>query len=1408
MHNFSFRLDKTLTAPPYPLWSLITQTHPHLSKRFSLKYASSPIILKQHSTYPRKPTLKFKDVFKKWDGKKYFMAKSGTYNRDLDDHRYSSFPSLARFNIQHNQYGSLRRSSSIPSNLFWQKTLNILSNFKRVYLSAFDKNSKHSDYCYSLDNAINDSKLRSQLINMIRTPSINDTSQTGDLGDRSSLISPENLQLVDGEHLDSLIMGSSTIKSLDKLNYDLRIPMSSDHNRNSTPIIEYGTNGYAQSRNFADITHNIVFLNHPNITTSDKISPGNISLLSEPLQDCYYHSDDPNIKLDPAPNTLNMFRDEHGLPFPFSLSSSHCGQVSPKIRPRAFLSEGHSISHIINKPKNYSKKRYLLRNDKKVPIITEPFFSSKKFDGATKSPLDLNLASLPDSINENRAFIRRQSQLSIESDPGFRSSELRIPSIPGPPGNYHSLFNIPESFAYDDNIISELKDLNRKSSDTLEIFINGNSQDSTDDLSNKDGKVEIKNRSYPTLTHQTVNKVSLNNTACNVNNNQKRRFADAPVRFSHKSHATSMLQNDASSFNNRFYDSSSPASCSILLNGNNENTSLITLTDPYFPPVPLPPRVSISKLSANHAPCPPCQLSIPNRNDNQSPCEPTFNALLPTISIATRSLLNSTGINLPPHSNIITTPTLSSTNSSNSLFQMPCDNKKYRKTFWDVLAPSYKSRNEDFKKLFMDETEENGNGIENERLLVDYSCALQKEILIQGRMYISQSYVCFYANIFRWESKIKIRFKDVLSVSKEKLAKIIPNALTLQTQDGSKYTFASFTSRDKTYLALFRAWQNALLGHLPLPAPELWHLVHESYGNELGLTSDDDDYVDPRAVEARGLDVLETSQSEINCKEKHYDLLTSRGNLADSKTRVKSSPEFSSQRYSQGIKNYPSPPNSILQQPLADILKNQSGEISFSSTKHIPLNNRSPVTFLSDTNSELLISDSIQNGGSKEYINISNGPIEGDSSANIYSTEDDEKLGPEEGEGDTISCLCSEHPGKLYLDLIINNKSCDEVFQLLFTNSHFFRNIQKERNTKSLVMSEWGSSNENMTSNKLSTSQHHNHNLNHHHEKYSKHHIDSHASKKKRVLSYVVEISSPLGTKSAPTTEKQILIVGGESSLRKWHRRRSKRYVVECEVTNSGVPYSDAYYVICRYCLTRVGGEKDSKACRLTVHCLIGYKKSVFSLVKSIIEKNCQSGLQDYFKFLGNKLISELRAKSITNEVSDDVVSQSKTNKIRKDQQVPNELSGNKSNRATKTIDSGTQDSRSSKKKLLLCLYVVYLNYKLWLLEDFIIRSQDKGNESFYQSEFRSTFIVPLKSASFITFITTVWSAAIYLPKTFLSHFASYIYDHGFYKRNSLNNLSDEEMAKGIVLFSQLLKQMEESIINLQRHFNDTHKFT
>ena len=38
--------------------------------------------------------------------------------------------------------------------------------------------------------------------------------------------------------------------------------------------------------------------------------------------------------------------------------------------------------------------------------------------------------------------------------------------------------------------------------------------------------------------------------------------------------------------------------------------------------------------------------------------------------------------------------------------------------------------------------------------LSDFSCALSREILLQGRIYISQGWFCFYSNIFGWETQV------------------------------------------------------------------------------------------------------------------------------------------------------------------------------------------------------------------------------------------------------------------------------------------------------------------------------------------------------------------------------------------------------------------------------------------------------------------------------------------------------------------------------------------------------------------------------------------------------------------------------------------------------------------------------
>uniref|UniRef100_A0A8C9DU92 GRAM domain containing 1A n=1 Tax=Prolemur simus TaxID=1328070 RepID=A0A8C9DU92_PROSS len=66
--------------------------------------------------------------------------------------------------------------------------------------------------------------------------------------------------------------------------------------------------------------------------------------------------------------------------------------------------------------------------------------------------------------------------------------------------------------------------------------------------------------------------------------------------------------------------------------------------------------------------------------------------------------------------------------------------------------------------------------------LSDYSCALQREILLQGRLYLSENWICFYSNIFRWETTISIQLKEVTCLKKEKTAKLIPNAIQICTE--------------------------------------------------------------------------------------------------------------------------------------------------------------------------------------------------------------------------------------------------------------------------------------------------------------------------------------------------------------------------------------------------------------------------------------------------------------------------------------------------------------------------------------------------------------------------------------------------------------------------------------------------
>ncbi|XP_071806152.1 protein Aster-B-like isoform X2 [Asterias amurensis] len=185
--------------------------------------------------------------------------------------------------------------------------------------------------------------------------------------------------------------------------------------------------------------------------------------------------------------------------------------------------------------------------------------------------------------------------------------------------------------------------------------------------------------------------------------------------------------------------------------------------------------------------------------------------------------------------------------------------KKSSSPWYSVLSSSYKTKTDEFRKYFK-------NIHDSEKLIADYSCALQKDILVQGRMYVTENWLCFYANIFKWETLLTIKLKAITAITKERTIRLIPNAIQVAA-DNEKYFFTSFMSRDRTFLLLFRVWQNALLDQ-KMPSDEYWSRVHSNYGNNLGLGADDlpEDYVLPHhmsdGTENEGNDLDEESKSQ------------------------------------------------------------------------------------------------------------------------------------------------------------------------------------------------------------------------------------------------------------------------------------------------------------------------------------------------------------------------------------------------------------------------------------------------------------------------------------------------------------------------------------------------------------------
>lgn len=118
------------------------------------------------------------------------------------------------------------------------------------------------------------------------------------------------------------------------------------------------------------------------------------------------------------------------------------------------------------------------------------------------------------------------------------------------------------------------------------------------------------------------------------------------------------------------------------------------------------------------------------------------------------------------------------------------------------FAVASKKRNRDFHALFKSVPDD-------DYLIEDYSCALQREILAHGRLYVSEGHLCFSSNILGWVTTLVMSFDEIVSVEKRSTALLFKNGLMISTLH-AKHIFASFASRDSTYDLIVKIWK---LGH-------------------------------------------------------------------------------------------------------------------------------------------------------------------------------------------------------------------------------------------------------------------------------------------------------------------------------------------------------------------------------------------------------------------------------------------------------------------------------------------------------------------------------------------------------------------------------------------------------------------
>ncbi|XP_056104873.1 protein Aster-C isoform X1 [Rhinichthys klamathensis goyatoka] len=325
-----------------------------------------------------------------------------------------------------------------------------------------------------------------------------------------------------------------------------------------------------------------------------------------------------------------------------------------------------------------------------------------------------------------------------------------------------------------------------------------------------------------------------------------------------------------------------------------------------------------------------------------------------------------------------------------------------------LLYSSYKQRSDEFRKLFREVPV-------SEKLIADYTCALQKDILLQGRIYLTENCFCFYSHVFRG-TKIMVNMKDVTSMSREKTAKWIPNAIQIST-DSEKLFFSSFPAREKSYQSIFRLWQNILM-EKKLTKLELLQMIKQHYGNDLGLSHDEMESFQ------RSVDTVTPTLPSLNMRGEDY---TGRPERPTS-LRL---PQGEMNSYEATTPQGDDTQSSV---GLQSMLSANGGDDSLSTPSH----QRSPNLSLNRSGSERV--------SKRSSLSL-------DLNANEDQLSDNSRSDSLE-EGEMMEECETVSQGRLYVNRVFHI-SAEKMFDLLFSDSNFMRRFMDVRKITGASSTSW-----------------------------------------------------------------------------------------------------------------------------------------------------------------------------------------------------------------------------------------------------------------------------------------------------------------------------------------------------------------